>query len=53
MSHRNCDKCIEDTNYEMVKRDYDLDNIKKGDKVWIIKSVIEDHYHCGPKKRGQ
>lgn len=41
---------IEDTNYEIVARNYDLDNLKQGDKVWIIKSEIEEYYHCGYKK---
>ena len=44
---------IEDTNYEMVAREYDLDNLKKGDRVWIINSLKNNQYHCGPKKEDE
>lgn len=41
---------IDDTNYESVKKKYDIENLKIGDKVLIIEKCEKEHQHCGPKK---
>lgn len=42
---------VNDTNFEFIKKVYDLDNLKIDDKVWIFKAVKgKQQLHCGVKK---
>lgn len=42
---------IEDENYALVKREYDIENLQVGDRVLIIRRAeTSAHYHCGPAK---
>ncbi len=41
---------VNDKNYTALKKKYDINNLKIGDKVLIIQKNEKEHQHCGPIK---
>jgi uncharacterized protein (TIGR02646 family) len=41
---------VYDTNYDKVKKEYDIENLKVGDKILIIERSEKQQQHCGQKK---
>lgn len=41
---------VDDKNYKIIEKAYDIEKLQAGDKVLIIKPLEAEYQHCGPKK---
>lgn len=41
---------VDDTNFNIVRKEYDIENLQEGDRVLIVEPLPEEEQHCDTKK---